>query len=162
MTERIMSADINEVTLSMIRCFIKGYLKDVLSPLLFNSSLEYVIRKVQENQYGLELNGTDKLLVYADDAHLLGENINTMKKNIEILSGSSKEVDQEMNEEKTKQAYMFHVQPQQCGKYHNIKIPVGNKYLKNVALLQYLGLTVTHKSFIHEEVKRRLNWGNDC
>ena len=39
---------------------------DALSPLLFNFVLDYSIRKVQVNQDGLKLNGTQQLLVYAD------------------------------------------------------------------------------------------------
>jgi hypothetical protein len=47
---------------------------DALSPLLFNFTLEYAIRKVQETQVGLKLNETHQLLAYADDVNLQGDN----------------------------------------------------------------------------------------
>ena len=54
---------------------------DVLSPLLFNFSLEYAIRRVQVNQDGLKLNGTHQLLAYADDVNILGGSSHTVKEN---------------------------------------------------------------------------------
>jgi hypothetical protein len=53
---------------------------DALSPLFFNFTLEYTIRKVQENHVGLKLYGTRQLLAYADDENLLGDNIGTIRK----------------------------------------------------------------------------------
>jgi hypothetical protein len=75
---------------------------DALSPLIFNFALEYTIRKVQENQMGLKLNGTRQLLAYANNAKLLGDNIliDSAKKNTETLIDDSMEAGLEINVEK--------------------------------------------------------------
>jgi hypothetical protein len=75
---------------------------DALSPLLSNFALEHAIRKVQENQVGLKLNWTHQLLAYLDDVILLGDNLDTIKKNTQTLTDASKEVGLEINVEKTK------------------------------------------------------------
>jgi hypothetical protein len=65
---------------------------DALSSLLFNFALEYIIMKVQENQVGLQMNGTHQLLAYTDDINLLRDNIGTVKNNTETLINAGKEV----------------------------------------------------------------------
>jgi hypothetical protein len=62
--------------------------RGALSPLLLNFALEYAIRKVQENQMGLKLHGTHQCLAYADDGNLVGDNIDTIKKNTALMDAS--------------------------------------------------------------------------
>jgi hypothetical protein len=61
-------------------------------PLLLNFALQYAIRKIQENQVGLEINGTHHLLAYTDDVNLLRDNIDIINKNKETLTHASMEV----------------------------------------------------------------------
>jgi hypothetical protein len=112
-----------------------------LSPLLFNFALKYAITMVQEHQVGLKLNRTHQLLVYGADVNLLGDNIDTIEKNIAILSDASNEAGLEVNAEKTK--HMLLSRHQNAGQNHDIKI--GNRSSENVAQFRYFGTTVTNQ-----------------
>jgi hypothetical protein len=109
---------------------------DALSPLLFNFAIEYAIRKVQENQVRLKLNGTHQLQAHSDVMNLLGGIIYTIKKNTETSIDVSKEVDLEINVEKTK--YMLLSRQHNVGQNRDINI--ANRLFENVSQFKYLGM----------------------
>jgi hypothetical protein len=117
--------------------------------MIFNFALEYAIRKVQENQVGLTLNGTHQLLAYADDVNLLGDNMDTIKKNTDTIFDASKEVGLEINIEKTK--YMLLSSHQSVSQNWDMKI--GDRSFDNVSQFKHLGMTVTNKNLIQEEIR---------
>jgi hypothetical protein len=129
---------------------------DALSPLIFNFALEYAIRRVQRNQEGLKLNGTQQLSAYAGDVNIVGENIDTIKINTDALLDISKEVGLEVNPEKTKYVLIPH--SLKLGQNHSIKIAKGP--FEDVAKFKYLDKTLTDQDCMHEEIKNRLNSGN--
>jgi hypothetical protein len=65
--------------------------------LLFNFTLKYAIRNVQENQVSLELKGTYQLLVYIDDINLLCDSKNNKKENTETILDVGRDVSLEIN-----------------------------------------------------------------
>jgi hypothetical protein len=71
----------------------------------------HAIKKVQGNQKGLELNETNKLLVYDDEINLSGEDIYTIKRITKVLLDASKEVDLEVHVQRIK---CIHYIPASC------------------------------------------------
>jgi hypothetical protein len=90
--------------------------------------------------------------------NLLGDNIDTIKKNTETFINASKEVGLEINAEKTK--YILLSRHQNAGQ--NSDIQIGNRSLENVSQFKYLETTVTNQNLIQEEIKKRLNSDNAC
>jgi hypothetical protein len=126
--------------------------------LLFNFALEYAIRRVQENQKGMKLNGARKIFAYADDINVVGENIELIKKNTEALLDSSKEVGLKVYQEETKYALISRYQ--KAGQKHSIKIV--NRSFEDVVKFRYLGTMLTDQNCRHKEIKSRLNFRNAC
>jgi hypothetical protein len=87
--------------------------------------------------------------------NLLGDNIDTIKKNTQTLIDASKEVSLEVNAEKTK--YMLLSRHQNAVQNHCIKIAC--RSFENVSQFKYLETTVTNQNLI-QDIKRRLNSGN--
>jgi hypothetical protein len=100
---------------------------------------EYDTRKVEENRVGLKLNGIYRLLLYAVDVNMLGDNIDAIKKITNSLIDAGKEVGLEIRAETSK--CMLLSCHQNAGQNYGIQI--AKISFKNVAEFKYLGTIVT-------------------
>jgi hypothetical protein len=123
----------------------------------FNIALECDIKKVQENQVGLKLNGTHHLLAYVEDVNLLGDYIETINRNRETLTNASKEVGLEVNIQIAKYMFSHHKNASQ-----NPDMKGATRTFENVTQFRYLRTTITNQNLIQEDIRRRLNSGNVC
>jgi hypothetical protein len=101
--------------------------------------------KVKENWMVLKLNETHPLLVYANDVNLLGDNIDTIKKNTESIIDTSKEAGLEESTERTKCKLMS--SHQNAGT--NLNIKTENRSFEHFAKFKYLLIKATNQNLIH-------------
>jgi hypothetical protein len=76
--------------------------------------------------------------------NLLGDNIDTTKKNTGSLIDAFKEDNLEVNAENTKYVSIYY--HQNAGQNHNIK--TANKSFENLEQFKYFGVTVTNENMI--------------
>jgi hypothetical protein len=81
-----------------------------------------------------------------------------VEENAEALVVATKEIGLEVNADKTK--YMVMSRDQNAGRSHSMK--TDNSSIERVEEFKYLGITLTNKNSIQEEIKSRLKLGNAC
>ena len=88
----------------------------------------------------------------------MGGSVLTIKKNNEALVFASMEIGLEVNADKTQHMAMH--RDQNTGRSHKKK--TDNNSSERVEQFNYLGITLTNKNSIHEEIKSRLKSENAC
>jgi hypothetical protein len=73
-------------------------------------------------------------------------------------NGATKEIELEVNADKTK--YMIMSRDQNAGRNHSMKTE--NSSIEKVEEFKYLGTTLTNQNSIQEEIKSRLKLGDGC
>ena len=68
---------------------------------LVNFALEYAIRKEQETNLGVHINGAHQVLPYADDVNVIGDGIRTTERNADVLLNACKDIGLTVNTGKT-------------------------------------------------------------
>ena len=123
---------------------------DVLSPVLFILVVDWIMRRVVEDEDGIAWVDSSRLsdLAYADDIALLSEDADGMNRITEKLAREAGKVGLEINQGKTK---VLTVQPRE-----DVRIELGENLIDEVNSFEYLGSFVCNDGDVRKEAGIRI------
>lgn len=124
-----------------------------MSAMLFNLILEYILRSIQENKIGIELNGTKQILTDVDDLDLVGGNRDAVVTNMRILLETARDVGLEDSEEKIK--YMITTRSNR--NQNEMNLLMNDKIFDRVENFNYLGVTINNNNDLEMLIKKLRN-----
>jgi hypothetical protein len=133
---------------------------DVLSTLLFNVVLEFVVRRANLQTTGTIYNKETQLLAYADDVDIVGRSQSAVRDAYLALEGKAAKVGLKINEQKTK--YMIAARNDRTIRDVGQSVANGNKHFEVVKEFVYLGSLMTPTNDVSLEIQRRIQTANRC
>lgn len=124
---------------------------DSLSPLLFNTIMDQVIKTVKNTGLGYRM-GMHKvnILCYADDAVLIAESEDDLQRMLQAFNRQAEKLNMQISTNKTK-CMTITKEPLRC------KLVIKNKTIDQIMSFEYLGCKITSSGFLEEEVRKQAN-----
>ena len=123
---------------------------DVLSPLLFNILLDFIMRKIDTMECGIEWAGGKRLrdLDYADDICLLASDVEEMQRMVDAIVMEGSKIGLTINTTKTE---LIKIRTQDTR-----SVSIGSSNLKEVNSFVYLGSRISSDGDIRPEINIRV------
>lgn len=124
---------------------------DSLSPLLFNTIMDELIKAVKSTGLGYRM-GTQKIniLCYADDAVIIAETEDDLQRMLQAFHKQAGKLNMKISIQKTK-CMTIAKEPLRC------KLAIDNNIVDQIMAFEYLGCKITSTGFLEDEVRKQTN-----
>ena len=125
----------------------------ILSPILFNIALDYIIRQTTQNaQHGIQWTLFSQLedLDYADDIAPLSTTANHLQRKAHILTENARKTGLQINQKKTEKVMCMN-------RKERPQIKIDEEELEVVTDFTYLGSTISVKNSVEKDISARMN-----
>ena len=125
----------------------------ILSPILFNITLDYIMRQTTQNaRHGIQWTMFSQLedLDYADDIALLSTNARHLQQKANVLNENAKKSGLHINMKKTKVMHLNLTEP-------HPQIMIDGEELEAVDDFTYLGSNISAENSVQKDISVRIN-----